>query len=80
MNSGMFWIVVYFLKSDFNFEWILFILTLDARHDSYLLNGRGPLQTVGVDATEQLILQVHLIEALYNLSEVSLKLYQATFK
>jgi len=36
--------------------------TLDNGHDGTLLDGRRALETVGVDAAEELRLEVHLIE------------------
>jgi hypothetical protein len=38
--------------------------TFDDWHDSTLLNGRRPLKTICVDATEQLALEAHLVEAI----------------
>ena len=37
-------------------------LTLDDGHDGALLDGRRALETVGVDTTEELSLQVHGVE------------------
>jgi hypothetical protein len=37
-------------------------LTLDDGHDGALLDSRGALETVGVDTTEELGLEVHGVE------------------
>ena len=37
--------------------------TFDDGHDSTLLDGRGPLEAVGVDSAQELALQFHGIEA-----------------
>jgi hypothetical protein len=37
-------------------------LTLDDRHDGALLNSRWSFETVGVDSTEKLCLEVHRVE------------------
>lgn len=49
-------------------------LTLDDGHDGALLDGRRALETVGVDSTEQLGLQVHRIEGVGGLIVVGLNL------
>jgi hypothetical protein len=49
-------------------------LTLDDGHDSALLDGRRALETVGVDSTEELGLQVHRIERVGRLIVVGLDL------
>src|SRR4051812_46739971 len=48
--------------------------TLDDGHDGALLDGRGALETVGVDSTEELGLQVHVIEGVGRLIVVGLNL------
>lgn len=48
--------------------------TLDDGHDGPLLNSRGTLETVGIDTTKQLGLQVHGIERVGNLIIVGLDL------
>lgn len=50
------------------------ILTLDDGHDSALLDGRRALETVGIDTTEKLGLQGHLIERVDGLIVVRLDL------
>ena len=49
-------------------------LTLDDGHDGALLDSRGALETVGVDTTEKLGLQVHRIEGVGGLIVVRLDL------
>lgn len=49
-------------------------LTLDDGHDSTLLNGGRALETVGVDSTEELGLEVHRIEGVGGLIVVGLDL------
>ena len=49
-------------------------LTLDDWHDGALLDGRRALETVGVDSTEELRLEVHRIEAVGGLIVVGLDL------
>jgi hypothetical protein len=49
-------------------------LTLDDGHDGALLDGRGALETVGVDTTEELSLEVHGIEGIGGLIVVGLDL------
>jgi hypothetical protein len=49
-------------------------LTLDDGHDGALLDGRGTLETVGVDSTEELGLEVHGIEGVRGLIIVGLDL------
>jgi hypothetical protein len=49
-------------------------LTLDDGHDGALLDGRRALETVGVDATEELGLEVHAVEAVGGLIVVGLDL------
>jgi hypothetical protein len=49
-------------------------LTLDDGHDGALLDGRGALETVGVDTTEELSLEVHGIERVGGLVVVGLDL------
>lgn len=48
--------------------------TLDNGHDGALLDSRRTLETVGVDATEELALQLHSIEAVGGLIVVGLDL------
>lgn len=50
------------------------ILTLDDWHDSALLNSRWVLETVAIDTTEKLWLQVHGIEGVNGLVIVGLEL------
>lgn len=50
------------------------MLTLDNGHDGTLLDGRRALETVGVDTTQKLGLQVHGIEAVGRLIVVGLDL------
>jgi hypothetical protein len=49
-------------------------LTLDDGHDSALLDSRRALETVGVDTTEELSLQVHVVEGVGGLIVVGLNL------
>ena len=49
-------------------------LTLNDRHDGPLLDSRWALETVGVDATEKLSLQIHSIEGVGGLIVVRLDL------
>ena len=49
-------------------------LTLDDGHDSALLDGGRALETVGVDSTEELGLQVHRVEGVGGLIVVGLDL------
>lgn len=49
-------------------------LTLDNGHDGALLDGGGALETVGVDSTEELGLQVHRVERVGRLIVVGLDL------
>jgi hypothetical protein len=49
-------------------------LTLDDGHDGALLDSRGTLETVGVDTTEELSLQVHVVEGVGGLIVVGLDL------
>lgn len=49
-------------------------LTLDNGHDGALLDGGGALETVGVDSTEELRLEVHRIEGVGGLIIVGLDL------
>ena len=49
-------------------------LTLDDGHDGTLLDSRRALETVGVDTTEELSLQVHVIEGVGGLIVVGLDL------
>ena len=49
-------------------------LTLDDGHDGALLDGRRALETIGVDSTEELSLQVHVIERVGDLIVVGLDL------
>jgi hypothetical protein len=49
-------------------------LTLDDGHNGALLDGRRTLETVSVDTTEQLALEVHGIEAVGGLIVVGLDL------
>lgn len=48
-------------------------LTLDTRKNGSLLDGRGLLKTIGVDATEEGLREVHVIKAVNNLIPVTLK-------
>lgn len=48
------------------------VVPLDARHNSALLDGRRLLETVGVDAAEQLLLQAHVVEVVDGLVPVGL--------
>jgi hypothetical protein len=49
-------------------------LTLDDGHDGALLDSRRALETVGVDSTEELSLQVHVVEGVGDLIVVGLDL------
>lgn len=49
-------------------------LTLDDWHDSALLNSRWALETVGVNSTEELWLEVHAVERIDGLIVVGLDL------
>jgi hypothetical protein len=49
-------------------------LTLDDGHDGALLDSRRALETVGVDSTEELGLQVHRVERVGGLIVVGLNL------
>lgn len=49
-------------------------LTLDDGHDGTLLDSRGALETVGIDAAKQLSLQVHVVEGVGGLIVVGLDL------
>jgi hypothetical protein len=49
-------------------------LTLDNGHDGTLLDSRGTLETVGVNTTEELRTEVHLIERVDSLIVVGLDL------
>jgi hypothetical protein len=49
-------------------------LTLDNGHDGALLDGRGTLETIGVDSTEELGLKVHVVEGVRGLIVVGLDL------
>jgi hypothetical protein len=49
-------------------------LTLDDGHDGALLDSRGALETVGVDTTEELSLQLHTVEGVGGLIVVGLDL------
>ena len=46
------------------------VVALDAGHDGALLDSRGLLKTVGVDASEQLLAEFHVVEILANLVPV----------
>ena len=46
------------------------IMAHDAGKDGTLLDGRGALETIGVDASEQLLLQLHLIKVVNNLQNI----------
>jgi len=48
-------------------------LTLDTRENGSLLNGRRLLKTIGVDATEKGLREVHVIEAVNDLIPVTLQ-------
>lgn len=48
------------------------ILTLDTRKNGSLLDGRRLLKTIGVDATEKGLREVHVIKAVHNLIPVTL--------
>lgn len=50
------------------------LLTLDNGHDGALLDGRGALETVGVDSAKELCLEVHVIEGVRGLIVVGLDL------
>jgi hypothetical protein len=50
------------------------VVALDDGHDSALLNSRGALETVGVNTTEQLSLELHVIERVDGLIVVGLDL------
>jgi hypothetical protein len=50
------------------------IVTLDDGHDSALLDSRGALKTVGVDTTEKLRLEAHVVEGVNGLVVVGLDL------
>lgn len=50
------------------------IVTLNDGHDSTLLDSRGALETIGVDSTEELGLQVHGVEGVDGLIVVGLDL------
>ena len=50
------------------------LLTLDDGHDGTLLDGGGALETVGVDSTEELRLQVHVVEGVGDFIVVGLDL------
>ena len=50
------------------------LLTLDDWHDSALLDSRWALETVGVDSTEELALEVHRVERVGGLIIVGLDL------
>lgn len=47
-------------------------LTLDTRKNGSLLDGRGLLKTIGIDATEEGLREVHVIKAVNNLIPVTL--------
>jgi hypothetical protein len=49
-------------------------LTLDDGHNGALLDSRGALETVGVDSTEELSLQGHVVEGVSDLIVVGLDL------
>jgi hypothetical protein len=49
------------------------IITLDARKNGSLLDGRGLLKTIGIDATEEGLRKVHVIKAVNNLIPVTLE-------
>jgi hypothetical protein len=49
-------------------------LTLDDGHDGALLDSRRALETVGVDSTEELSLQLHSVEGVGGLIVVGLDL------
>jgi hypothetical protein len=56
-------------------------LTLDNGHDGALLDGGGALETIGVDAAEQLRLQVHVVEGVGRLIVVGFDLaYRAALR
>lgn len=48
--------------------------TLDDGHDGALLNGGGAFETIGVDSTEELALEVHRIEGVGGLIVVGFDL------
>ena len=50
------------------------VLTLDDWHDGALLDSRWALETISVDAAEQLWLQVHVVEGVDGLIVVGLDL------
>jgi hypothetical protein len=55
-------------------EGVARFLTLDDWHDSALLDSRWTLETVGVDTTEKLWLEVHGVEGVDGLIVVGLDL------
>lgn len=48
-------------------------LTLDTRKNGSLLDGRGLLKTIGIDATEKGLREVHVIKAVNDLIPVTLQ-------
>ena len=46
------------------------------RQDSALLNGRGLLETIGVDTSEQVLPEVHVIEVVDDLIPVGLQVFR----
>jgi len=55
-------------------EYSLRYITLDAREDSPLLDGRGLLKTISIDSPEQSLTQVHVIKAVHDLMPVTLQI------
>lgn len=49
------------------------LLTLDARNNCSLLDGRWLLKTIGINSSEQGLRQVHVIKTVHNLIPVALK-------
>jgi len=50
-------------------------VSLDDGEDGTLLDGRRPLETIGIDAPKELFLQSHFIEALDDLVPVGLDFF-----
>lgn len=48
------------------------VMALEAGHDGALLDGRGLLEAVSVDAAQQLLLEVHVVERVVDLVPVRL--------
>jgi len=56
------------------------VTSSDDGHDSSLLDGRGSLETVGVDTSEEVGLQLHVVEVVGDLSPVGLDLLSFKFE